>query len=137
MENAQIVAENSLEFLKSGDADGLRRALEQDPAAAETRDATGVSLLMHCLYRGRRDLADLVASKKKSLDIFEATSLGNLERLKQCLREDASAALRNPSTHAPATDSLPCISPASSDSPPRRVSSSTTEQPSMSSPRTE
>jgi uncharacterized protein len=49
-----------------------------------------VSLLMHCLYRGRRDLADLVASKKKSLDIFEATSLGNLERLEQCLREDAS-----------------------------------------------
>jgi uncharacterized protein len=91
MENAQLVAENCLELLKSGDADGLRRSLEQDPTASEARDANGVSLLMHCLYRGRRDLADLVASKKNSLDIFEATSLGNLERLKQCLREDSSA----------------------------------------------
>jgi uncharacterized protein len=49
-----------------------------------------VSLLMHCLYRGRRDLADLVASKKKALDILKATSLGDLVRLKQCIVEDIS-----------------------------------------------
>jgi ankyrin repeat protein len=46
---------------------------------------------MHSLYRGRRDLAELIASKKKALDIFEATALGRLDRLKQCLRDDASA----------------------------------------------
>jgi ankyrin repeat protein len=78
------------ELLQAGDADGLRRLFEQDPAFSEARDSTGVSLLMHSLYRGRPDLAELIASKKKALDIFEATALGSLDRLKQCLRDDPS-----------------------------------------------
>jgi uncharacterized protein len=87
MENFQ----RAFELLQAGDADGLHRILQQDPAASEARDSTGVSLLMHSLYRGRRDLAELIASRKKALDIFEAAALGRLDRLKQCLRDDASA----------------------------------------------
>ncbi len=81
MENSQ----RSFEFLRAGDADGLRQLLDQDPATSEARDANGVSLLMHSLYRGRRDLAELIATKKQALDIFEATSLGRLDCLKECL----------------------------------------------------
>ncbi len=84
-------SQHAFELLQSGDADGLRRLLEKDPAFSEARDPTGVSLLMHSLYRGRHDLAELIASKKKALDIFEATALGRLDRLKQCLRDDPSA----------------------------------------------
>ena len=83
--------EHCFELLRAGDADGLRRLLEQDPALSEARDSTGVSLLMHSLYRGRRDLAELIASKKKALDIFEAVALSRLDRLKECLRDDPSA----------------------------------------------
>jgi ankyrin repeat protein len=83
--------EKCFELLQAGDADGLRRLLEQDPGSSEARDATGVSLLMHSLYRGRQDLAELIAAKKKALDIFEAAALGRLDRLKQSLRDDASA----------------------------------------------
>ena len=79
-----------LEILQAGDADALRRFLEEAPAATEARDATGVSLLMHSLYRGRRDLAELIAGKKTTLDIFEATAMGRLDRLQGCIR-DASA----------------------------------------------
>ena len=91
MEDSRRSFETCFELLQAGDADGLRRILQQDPAASETRDAAGVSLLMHSLYRGRRDLAELIATKKKALDIFEATALGRLDRLKQCLRDDPSA----------------------------------------------
>jgi len=91
MEDSRRGFETCFELLRAGDADGLRRLLEQDPALSEARDSTGVSLLMHSLYRGRRDLAELVASKKKALDIFEAAALGRLDRLKQCLRDDPSA----------------------------------------------
>ena len=87
MEDSQRGFERFFELLQAGDADGLRRILEQDPAASEARDSTGVSLLMHSIYRGRRDLAELIVSRKKALDIFEATSLGRLDRLKQCLRD--------------------------------------------------
>jgi ankyrin repeat protein len=90
MEDFQRGFEICFELLQSGDADGLRRILQQDPAYSEARDSTGVSLLMHSLYRGRRDLAELIASKKKALDIFEATALGRIDRLKQCLRDDPS-----------------------------------------------
>jgi ankyrin repeat protein len=90
MEESRRGYETCFELLQAGDADGLRRLLEEDPAASEARDSTGVSLLMHSLYRGRRDLAELIASKKKALDIFEAAALGRLDRLKQCLRDDAS-----------------------------------------------
>src|SRR5882762_4555481 len=91
MEDSQRGFETCFGLLQAGDADGLRRLLEQDPALCEARDSTGVSLLMHSLYRGRRDLAELIASKKKALDIFEATALGRLDRLKHCLRDDPSA----------------------------------------------
>jgi uncharacterized protein len=77
------------ELLQAGDADGLRRLLDEDPASSEARDSAGVSLLMQSVYRGRRDLADLIASKKKALDIFEAASLGRIERLQQCIRDES------------------------------------------------
>ncbi len=81
-------SQRGFELLQAGDAEGLRQLLEQEPDASEARDATGVSLLMHSLYRGRRDLAELIESKriagtKKPLDIFEATSLGRLDQIKQ------------------------------------------------------
>jgi len=87
MEDSQHGFERCFELLQAGDADGLRRSLEQNASVSEARDSSGVSLLMQCLYRGRRDLAELIASKKKALDIFEATSLGRLDRLKTCVGE--------------------------------------------------
>jgi ankyrin repeat protein len=83
-------SQRAFELLQAGDADELRRLLEQAPAASDARDATGVSLLMHSLYRGRRDLAELIASKKKALDIFEATALGRLDRVQECLRDTSA-----------------------------------------------
>lgn len=86
MENSQ----RCFELLQAGDTEGLRRILEQDDATRDVRDASGVSLLMHCLYRGRRDLAELIASKKNALDIFEATSLGRLDRVQECLCQNSA-----------------------------------------------
>lgn len=82
-------SERCFELLQAADMGGLRQLLEQDLAASNARDANGVSLLMHCLYRGRRDIAEFIAGKKKTLDIFEATSLGNLGRLKECVSDKA------------------------------------------------
>ena len=84
------------ELLQAGNMEGLRKAIEQDASASDARDANGVTLLMHCLYRGRRDLAQLIAgTKKKALDIFEATSLGRLDRLKECLGDKAAIDARS------------------------------------------
>lgn len=73
------------ELLQAGDEEGLRNLLDQNPSVANARDASGVSLLMQAVYRGRRGLAETIAAKKSELDIFEAASLGRVERLRQCL----------------------------------------------------
>ena len=83
-------SQRCFEFLQSGDAHGLRCLLDESPGAAEARDAAGVSLLMQALYHGRRDLAETIAGKKHELDIFEASSLGRLERLQSCLSDVAA-----------------------------------------------
>lgn len=78
------------DLLKAGDAEGLRQLLEQNPASSEARDASGVSLLMHCIYRGRLELAELVASKRRALDIFEAASLGRTDRLNELISDPSA-----------------------------------------------
>jgi ankyrin repeat protein len=69
-------------LLAAGDIDSVRRIVRQDPSAAALRDAAGVSLLMHALYRGQRDLA-MEISRQRDLDIFEAAGLGDLESLRR------------------------------------------------------
>jgi len=83
-------SQRCFELLQAGDTDALRRLLEETPRAADARDANGVSLLMQALYRGQRELAQTIAGEKHELDIFEAASLGRLERLKECIRESAA-----------------------------------------------
>ncbi|MBI1739989.1 MAG: ankyrin repeat domain-containing protein [Acidobacteriales bacterium] len=83
-------SQRCFELLQAGDAEGLHRLLDEDPAVANARDTSGVSLLMHALYRGRRDLAETIAGKKHDLDVFEAASLGRLDLLKQSFH-DATA----------------------------------------------
>jgi uncharacterized protein len=75
--------QRALELLKSNDIEGIRLLFEQDPSTADLRDSSGVSLLMQVIYRGQHDLADAMANKKRELDIFEAASLGRLDRLKE------------------------------------------------------
>jgi len=87
--------ERCFDLLSKNDFDGLRCLLEADPACAQARDPNGVSLLMHSLYRGRRDLAELIAGQKKMLDIFEATSLGRLDRLREMAPDSAAVNSRS------------------------------------------
>jgi len=82
--------QRSFELLKAGDTEGLLRLLDETPGAADAKDAAGVSLLMHTFYRGRRELAESVAAQKRTLDIFEAASLGRIEQLKERLRDSAT-----------------------------------------------
>ncbi|MGA9352399.1 MAG: ankyrin repeat domain-containing protein [Terriglobales bacterium] len=81
--------EQCLELLSAGDLDGLQRLLALEPECAEGRDSNGVSLVMLALYRGRPDLAQAVALKKKDLDIFEAAALGRTDRIKQLAGDGA------------------------------------------------
>jgi ankyrin repeat protein len=89
-------SQHCFELLKAGDFDGLRSFLDHTPGAAETKDSAGISLLMHLVYRGQRDLAETVAAKKQSLDIFEAASLGREDCLQAHLKDFSTVNLYSP-----------------------------------------
>jgi len=86
MENSQ----RCFDLLQAGDENGIRSLLDEDPSLSNARDAGGVSLLMQALYRGHRELAEAIAAKKSDLDVFEAASLGRIDRL-QRIAGDPSA----------------------------------------------
>lgn len=66
--------------------------LDADPALANARTAQGISLVLWALYHGQRDLAESIAARKESLDIFEAAALGRIDSLRQLLAADPQSA---------------------------------------------
>lgn len=83
------------EFLKAireGDLAKVDRLLENSPSIAKSKDKNGVSVILTALYNGKREIARAIAAKKPELDIFEAASLGNLQRVKSLIRQNPSLA---------------------------------------------
>jgi ankyrin repeat protein len=82
-------AEEIMAAVQAGDLEKVKALLGDAGAtttAAGARDAAGVSAIMHALYRGRRDIAEVLAAAKGELDIFEATALGRRERVEELMR---------------------------------------------------
>jgi uncharacterized protein len=77
--------------VQAGDAEKVKQYLRENPSLASAKDSSGVSGLMHALYRGLRDIADLLG-EHRDLDIFEATSLGKSDKVTQILKRDPDSA---------------------------------------------
>jgi ankyrin repeat protein len=84
--------ERLFEAIEAGDADLVRSLVAADPLLASARDVDGVSGLMRARYRSDRGLLDAIMSAGPSIDVFEAASLGDLERLRELLDGDPSLA---------------------------------------------
>jgi ankyrin repeat protein len=76
--------------IQSGNLEQLRHALAQDPSAASARDANGVTAIMLTLYHRRKEMADLLLQAHPATDLFEATSLGQSDRIRQLIAVDPS-----------------------------------------------
>ncbi|HEX3622097.1 MAG TPA: ankyrin repeat domain-containing protein [Acidimicrobiales bacterium] len=76
------------EAMQAGDADGVRKILADDPGAADARDDNGVSAVRSALYAQRQDLADVVLEAGPELDVFDAASVGDTDRLTALLDAD-------------------------------------------------
>jgi ankyrin repeat protein len=78
--------------IDAGDAGLVRSMVAADPSLATARDGQGVSALMRARYRFDRELVEAVMSGGPALDVFEAASLGDVERLRELLGGDPSLA---------------------------------------------
>ena len=78
--------------IDAGDEAGVDRLLADDRGLAAARDADGVSATMHALYRGRRPIAERIATALPALDVFEAAALARPGRVRELVADDAARA---------------------------------------------
>jgi len=74
--------------IEAGDAEQLKTLLAGDRSLAGARDASGVSAMMHALYRQRKDMVDALRGAGVEFDIFEAASQGRSDLVTEMVERD-------------------------------------------------
>jgi len=86
-------AQDMITAVTTDDATRVAALVAEDPTLASTRDRDGVSVLMLSRYRFDRGTTDALLAADPELDVFEATALGYIDRLRERLDEDPSRAV--------------------------------------------
>jgi uncharacterized protein len=74
--------------IQAGDVEQLKSLLAQDRTLAAARDASGVSAMMHSLYRQRKDMVDLLRAANVEIDVFEASSMGRSDLVAELIESN-------------------------------------------------
>lgn len=82
------MAKAIVDAAKAGDAKEVRRLLEADPELVNVETEEG-SLLLTAVYNGAPEVAALLADRMPNLTIFEAAALGDADRLRALLEDEA------------------------------------------------
>lgn len=76
------------ESIWAGDVDAVRSAVRDDPSLAATRDEKGLSPVRAAYYAQRPDVAEVLLEAGPELDIFDATTVGDVDRVAELLDGD-------------------------------------------------
>jgi uncharacterized protein len=74
-----------VDAVKAGEAGAVARTLDDEPGLAGARH-NGVSLLLVALYYGHAGVAELVAARRRDLDVHELAALGRAAELRERLQ---------------------------------------------------
>jgi len=74
--------------IQAGEIQPVGDLLAQDASLASATNQQGVSAIMLALYHRQSEILKLLLAAKPSLDVFEATSTGDTQRLSQLLAAD-------------------------------------------------
>jgi uncharacterized protein len=85
--------EELITAVSNDDAARVAEIVAEDPTLASARNRDGVSVLMLSRYRFDRGTTDALLAADPELDVFEATTLGYIDRLRERLDEDPSRAV--------------------------------------------
>jgi ankyrin repeat protein len=80
--------EDLINAINDDDATRVAELVTGDPSLASSRDRNGVSAIMLSRYRFHRETTDALLAVDPDLDVFEATALGYIDRLRERLAED-------------------------------------------------
>lgn len=85
-------SEDLINAVHTDDAARVAELVAADPSLAEARDLGGVSAVMLSRYRFNRETTDALLAADPELDVFEATALGYIDRLRDRLMADPGSA---------------------------------------------
>jgi|SRR5579871_2791103 len=85
MRYQRVSADELFAAIGVGSESIVRQLVSRDTSAAETRDESGISAIMHCLYRWNLGMLEILLAACPHLDIFEAAALGKVQRLQELL----------------------------------------------------
>lgn len=74
-------ANDLIEAIKRNDLTAASRLLDNDPTLANARSEDGLSMILWATYYGRANIVELLLNAGAQLDIFEASAVGNAERV--------------------------------------------------------
>ncbi len=86
------MAARFLEAVKKGDRAAVDRMLDADPSLASARDESGTSAVLLAHYYGKTDVAAALLSRTPTLDVFEAATAGDAQRVAALVDADRSLA---------------------------------------------
>jgi uncharacterized protein len=84
--------EELIAAVNTDDAGRVAELVAADPSLASTRSLGGVSAIMLSRYRFDRATTDALLAADPELDVFEAATLGYIDRLRERLAEDPTRA---------------------------------------------
>ena len=85
-------SEDLIAAVNDDDAERVTALLVEDPELVTTRDRNGVSVLMLSRYRFDRATTDALLAFDPELDVFEAATLGYIDKLNERIMDDPGRA---------------------------------------------
>ena len=82
------MSQRFLNLIRGGQTAEVAAAAEEDRSLLTCRDAQGVSAFLWSIYNQQPLIRDYLLSHLQTLDIFEASALGDCTRLEPLLRQD-------------------------------------------------
>lgn len=85
MRYQSVSADELFAAIRLGSESIVRQLVLRDARVASSRDETGVSAILRCLYDWDLGMLEILLAAGPSLDIFEAAALGKLGRVEELL----------------------------------------------------
>src|SRR4026208_181950 len=78
--------------IKAGKTDEVRQLVQQNPSLKQARDASGASAILVAAYNMKPDVVNALLELGAPGDIFEASVLGNVDRINEILKSNPKRA---------------------------------------------
>jgi ankyrin repeat protein len=85
------MSETLVAAIKAGDADEVRRLVDDRPELASARDENGLPVILLALFHQQREVADVLLAAGPELGVLEAAAAGRADRMRELLAEDPEA----------------------------------------------